>query len=75
MRDCRREETKKKNSQIKENVGPHLLDLQDPSKWALESGASMDQTGCPEHPIKAWLDTDMENLKAKSTPQTHCCCP
>lgn len=51
----------------------HDVDLRDPSMWALETGASMNQTGCPEHPTKVGLDTHPVNLKGKSAPQTHCC--
>ena len=30
---------------------------------------------CPAHPTDAWLDWDLGNFKAKSTPWTHCCVP
>ena len=38
----------------------------------LRGRASMDRTVCPAHPTDAWLDRDLGNLEAKSTPHSFC---
>lgn len=56
-----REGHKEKELSNKRNVGPFSakiflkhqhMDLRDSSKWGLEYGVSMEQSGCPEHPKK-----------------------